>query len=108
MVTLSDLVRAIRLDVKRDAQPQDCTDQDADAYARTVVTFLALAVDRCADFNNALCRWDQSAADQKVMNLFGRQAIPMNWDFAEANIMGDRSVCWSTAVNITADASGLC
>ena len=23
------------------------------------------------------------------MNLFGRQAIPMVWDFAEANILGD-------------------
>jgi putative DNA methylase len=28
----------------------------------------------------------------------------MVWDFSEANIMGDRAVCWHTAVNLTADA----
>jgi putative DNA methylase len=102
MVTLSDLVKAIRTDVKRDAAAAGLSDQDSDEYARTIVTFLALAVDRCADSNNSLCRWDQSAAGQRVKNLFGRQAIPMLWDFAEANVLGEKSVCWSNAVGITA------
>ena len=102
MVTLSDLVKAIHPEVKRDALAARLSDQDSEAYASTVVTFLALAVDRCADSNNSLCRWDQSAAGQRVKNLFGRQAIPMLWDFAEANVLGDKSVCWSNSVEITA------
>jgi putative DNA methylase len=102
MVTISDLVRSISARILHDAAATKLSGKDADAYARTVVTFLALALDRCADSNNSLCRWDQSAAGQRVKNLFGRQAIPMLWDFAEANILGERSVSWSNSVDITA------
>ena len=102
MVTLSDLVKSISTRILHDATATKFFGNDANAYARTVVTFLALALDRCADFNNSLCRWDQSAAGQRVKNLFGRQAIPMLWDFAEANILGERSVSWSNSVDITA------
>jgi putative DNA methylase len=38
------------------------------------------------------------------MQLFGRQAIPMVWDFVEPNITGEKAVCWYTAVEICADA----
>ncbi len=105
MVTLSDLVKAIAADVRRDAKATLASDE-VQAYGLAVTTFLALAVDRCADFNNTLCRWDQSAAGQRVKNLFGRQAIPMLWDFAEANTLGEKSVCWANAVDVTADAIG--
>jgi len=101
MVTLSDLVKAIGADVRHDAAVAGLSAEEADAYARTVTTFLALAVDRCADFNNALCGW--SATNQKVMHLFGRQAIPMIWDFAEANILGDSVGGWSTCSEYVAD-----
>ena len=102
MVTLSDLVKEIKTQVRQDAKAH-MSPEDAAAYALTVTTFLALGLDRCADSNNSLCRWDQSGAGQRVKNLFGRQAIPMVWDFAEANILGEKSVCWLNAVDITAD-----
>lgn len=101
MVTLSDLVKNIREDVINDTRKSDLTDSDASKYAEAVMTFLGLALDRCADFNNAHCRW--TAGNQKVMNLFGRQAIPMVWDFAEANILGDTVGSWSTCKNYVAD-----
>lgn len=94
MVKLSDLVKAIGADVRRDAQGAGLAANEQDAYAQAVTTLLALAVDRCADFNNDLCRW--SASNEKVMNLFGRQAIPMVLDFAEANILADSVGGWST------------
>ncbi|MFZ2878163.1 MAG: hypothetical protein WA009_01375, partial [Phototrophicaceae bacterium] len=37
-----------------------------------------------SDIDNALCRWETSKT--QVRNLFGRQAIPMVWDFAENNV----------------------
>ncbi len=101
MVTLSDLVKAIAADVRRDAVATGLPAEEADAYARTVTTFLALAADRSSDFNNSLCRW--SPSNQKVMNLFGRQAIPMVWDFAEANFLGDSVGAWSTCSDYVAD-----
>lgn len=100
MVTLSDLVKEIGKDVLQNAVTAGLSAEDANGYASAVTTFLALAVDRCADFNNGLCRW--SSTNQKVMNLFGRQAIPMVWDFAEANILGDSVGAWSTCSDYVA------
>ena len=102
LVTLSDLISKIGPIVERDASNVGLGHSEAIEYAQTVVTFLALALSRCADSNNSLCRWDNTHAGQRVKNLFGRQAIPMLWDFAEANILGETSVCWSNAVELTA------
>jgi putative DNA methylase len=101
MLTLSDLVRDMVLDVCKDAKEAGLSDTEATDYANVITTFLALALDRCADFNNAHCRW--TAGNQKVMNLFGRQAIPMAWDFAEANILGGAVGAWSTCKDYVAD-----
>jgi len=101
MVTLSDLVKEVRDDVLADARAAGFPDAEAEEYARTVTTFLALALDRCADFNNGLCTWNSS--NQKVMHLFGRQAIPMVWDFAEANTLGDSVGAWATCSDYVAD-----
>jgi len=101
MVTISDLVKTIDQDVKNDALDAQMSQDEAVDYSLTVKTFLALAMDRCSDFNNALCRW--SPSNQKVMNLMGRQAIPMIWDFSEANIVGDSVGAWSTCSEYVAD-----
>jgi putative DNA methylase len=101
MVTLSDLVRAVRAEVRRDALAAGLSDAEAESYAATVTTFLALALDRCADFNNALCGW--SPSNQKVMHLFGRQAIPMVWDFAEANLLAESVGAWVTCSDYVAE-----
>jgi putative DNA methylase len=101
MVTLSDLIKQIEAEVEQDARNAGLSDTVAPAYAHSVVTFLALALDRCADFNNCLCRW--SPSNQKVMNLFARQAIPMVWDYAEANIIGDAVGAWQTCSDYVAD-----
>jgi putative DNA methylase len=56
------------------------------AYAQAITTYLALGLSRLTDICNALCRWETSKT--QVRNLFGRQAIPMIWDFAENNVFG--------------------
>jgi len=101
MVTLSDLIRDVREDVRRDALAAGLSGAEADQYTGTVSTFLALAIDRCGDFNNALCGW--SPGNQKVMHLFGRQAIPMVWDFAEANLLGESVGAWTTCGDYVAE-----
>lgn len=101
LVTLSDLAKEIEADVRNDAMACKLSPEEVGAYASSVITFLALAIDRCTDFNNALCRW--SPTNEKVMNLFGRQAISMIWDFAEANIMGESVGGWATCCEYVAD-----
>ena len=101
LVALSDSVKAIGGDIERDATRAGLQAEQASTYADTVSTFLSLGLDRCVDFNNALTRW--SASNHKVMNLFGRQAIPMIWDFAEANLLGDSVGSWHTCSEYVAD-----
>ena len=56
----------------------------ARAYGEAVGVYLAFCVDREADFCNSICRW--SISNEKPMNLFARQSIPMVWDYPEVNV----------------------
>ena len=59
----------------------------AKAYAEAVAVYLALAADRMTDSNSSLVTW--TAQRDTLRNTFGRQALPMVWDFAEANPLSD-------------------
>lgn len=69
----------------------------ATAYAEAVTVYLALALGKLADYNSTACSW---IADRQTMrNTFGRQAIPMVWDFAEANPLGTSTGSYSSALD---------
>jgi len=53
------------------------------AYAESVKTYLAFAVSKAADRNTAPCVWENKM--DRLRGTFGRQAIPMVWDFVETN-----------------------
>lgn len=57
--------------------------QGARAYGEAVGVYLALILDRLADRSSSICSWDSGYV--KIRNTFGRQAIPMTWDYAEGN-----------------------
>ncbi|NPV86423.1 MAG: DUF1156 domain-containing protein [Anaerolineae bacterium] len=67
------------------------------AYADAVATYLAFAVDKGADYWSNICTWHNSG--EKMRNTFGRQAIPMTWDYAEANPMCDSTGNWMAMVD---------
>jgi putative DNA methylase len=54
-----------------------------DFNATALVTYLGCAVSRMTDYHCSLATWNPT--NENVRNLFQRQAIPMAWDFAEAN-----------------------
>lgn len=68
----------------------------ARAYAEAVGMYLGFAVDKCSDFWSAICSWNISG--EKMRNTFGRQAIPMMWDYAEANVFSDSSGNWNAMI----------
>ena len=68
----------------------------ARAYAEAVGVYLAFALSKQADLGNSLCRWEPVA--QCPRQLFGRQAIPMLWDYAESNPLGDSSGAWTVFI----------
>ncbi|ODT03616.1 MAG: hypothetical protein ABS52_08395 [Gemmatimonadetes bacterium SCN 70-22] len=65
----------------------------ATAYAESVAVYLAFALSKQADLANSLCGWEPIA--QCPRHLFGRQAIPMLWDYAEGNPLGNSSGAWT-------------
>lgn len=55
------------------------------AYGQAVGVYLAFALDKLSDRCSSICSWDPSPKQVSMRNVFGRQAIAMVWDFAEAN-----------------------
>jgi putative DNA methylase len=83
------------------AMPEDRTalrdgGNGAMAYAQAVAVYLSFALSKQADLGNSFCRWEPIA--QCPRQLFGRQALPMVWDYAEGNPLGDSSGAWSVCV----------
>ena len=60
--------------------------------AKAAATYLAMTLDKIADANNSLCRWEPVAQCSRA--LFSRQSIPMLWDFGENVPMGESSGSW--------------
>ena len=71
-------------------------------YADAITTYLGLAVDKLADYNATVSRWGND--DEGVTNTFARQAIPMVWDFPEANPLGTAGGSWSSLLSWVAQA----
>lgn len=69
----------------------------ARAYAEAVALYLAFALSKQADLGNSLCRWGPTI--QCPLNLFGRQAISMVWDYAEGNPLGESSGSWKVIID---------
>lgn len=55
---------------------------DLSTYQQAVITYLAIWIDRIAIKQVSFITWDSSR--ETVSNLFGRQAIPMKFDFVES------------------------
>lgn len=65
----------------------------AKAYGEAVGVYLAFIVDKMTDYHSAICSWHNSR--EIIRNTFGRQAIPMVWDYAEANPFSNSSGCFN-------------
>jgi putative DNA methylase len=69
----------------------------AAAYGDAVGVYLSFALSKQADLGNSLCAWEPIA--QCPRHLFSRQALPIVWDYAEGNPLGDSSGAWTVFLN---------
>lgn len=67
-----------------------------------VVLGLAAALGRCADHWNSCCTWNPTGL--KLQQMFKRQAIPIVWDFCEANPFGGSVGSWESSVECVTSA----
>lgn len=103
--TFSELVHEARVQAEIDGRaagfgndPATLRDggKGAVAYAEAVSVYLGFGVSRLSDIQNSCCRWESSKT--QVRNLFGRQAIPMMWDFGENNAFADAAGDYRTSL----------
>lgn len=106
LTTFSDLLKSVHSMVEADAKmagfPTDSLrlaqgGSGSTAYADAVVTYLALAIGKAANLWSSVATWmnDRGA----FREVFARQAIPMTWDFAEANPFSGRGGGWDLFVD---------
>ncbi len=69
-------------------------------YAKSVATYLAVALDRMTDMSSVLSIWEPAA--QATRHTFTRQALAMVWDYAEGAYLRDGGASWSEFVRRTA------
>ena len=102
----SDLILEARDKAKSDAVAAGWADDGvslkdggsaAAAYGDAIATYLAFVVSKLVDINNALA--PSGHIQECPLHLFSRQAIPMAWDFSEANPFSSSSGSWRTVLS---------
>ncbi|MBO6231157.1 MAG: DUF1156 domain-containing protein [Ruminiclostridium sp.] len=92
LTTFSELVSEAQAKAEQDAIKAGLPDDNipiaeggtgAKAYGEAIGVYLAFVVDKMTDYHSSICSWHTSG--EKMRNTFGRQAIPMVWDYAEGN-----------------------
>ena len=98
LTTFSDLVGEARERIRADAATAGMRDDgvplrnggaDATAYAEAVGVYLGFAVSKTANRASTLCTFKGSV--ECPGDTFGRQALSMSWDYAEANTVSGPS-----------------
>ena len=95
LATYSDLLTEIRAVIDADVRiavadsrmPESDPMAATPSYVDAILTYLAFGIDRMAEINNTLCPWEPGR--QQIRNLYGRQAVPMQWSYGEANVFGN-------------------
>lgn len=62
-------------------------DRMENPYYSVVMTYLAILIDKVADYYNSFCTWHTSR--ETIGHLFSKQAIPMVFDYVETNIFSN-------------------
>ncbi len=101
LTSFTDLVNEVRSQIRQQAAKAAMLDDgklindggaEATAYAEAVCVYLAFALDKGANYWSSLCAWHTGA--EKMVSTFGRQVLPIVWDFTEANPFSDSSGNW--------------
>lgn len=106
LTTFSDLIKEVQKKVETDAVIAGMSNDHislsnsglgAKAYSEAVGVYLAFAIDRLSDIGSTIASWINSIG--AIRNTFGRQAIPMTWDFAEGNPFSNSTGCFNNMVD---------
>lgn len=101
LTTFSQLVKEVQQHVESDALEAGWEDDKiplnkggagALAYSQAISVYLAFLVDKLSDYHSSICSWNTGR--DNIRDTFTRQAIAMNWDYAEGNPFSNSSGCF--------------
>lgn len=105
LTTFCDLVKEAQGKAESDAIAAGMADdgiplrdggKGAKAYGEAIGVYLAFLVDKLSDYQSAISSWDSSR--DGLGHAFGRQAIPMVWDYSEGNPFSNSSGCFDNMI----------
>jgi putative DNA methylase len=98
LTTISDLVSEARVKIQRDVIAAGLKHDSVSlrnggaeglGYAEAIAVYLAFLVDQVANHSSTICGWNHP--NTQMRSVFSRQALPMTWDYAEANVFSESS-----------------
>lgn len=111
LTTFCDLIKQIQGRIEKDGISAGYADDHislenggtgALAYSQAVVVYLSFMIDQMTNHNSTLCGWH--ANNQQLMNTFGRQALPMVWDYAEVNVFSNSTGSYKNLIERMVEA----
>lgn len=110
LTVFSDLVIEARELVERDAVAAgmeigdrlDAGGSGAAAYADAIATYEAMCLLRTTDQSSTITSWHNK--NEQIRSTFSRQAIPMTWDYLEANLLSSSIGSWQAHLRLVAGA----
>lgn len=104
-----EVITRIHADALTAGMPDDGAGLDAGgkgakAYAEAVAVYLGFIASSLTDRMSSICSWDAGGSTwgTKMRNTFARQALPMTWDYAEANPFSGQSGSWNNSLDYSA------
>lgn len=92
LTTLGRLVRKVG---------ENLANESEQGFSNAIQTCLSLAVERLSDFNSSLARWANNREGSAA--TFGRQALPMLWDFGETCPISTSTGSLHTSIELVAN-----
>ncbi len=89
LITFSEKVRSAYERMLQEGYEED--------YAKAVMSYLAIGIDRQADYNSTLSRWVSHG--EFIGNTNTRQTLPMIWDYFELCPWSHATGDWNSALN---------
>ncbi|MBK6441771.1 MAG: DUF1156 domain-containing protein [Actinomycetales bacterium] len=96
LTTFSDLVGEARERALADQIAAGVPEAEAVGYADALALYLGLCASKMCVFHTSLARWRADA--DKTAQAFGRQAVAMVWDYAEAQPFSGAGGDWAGVV----------
>jgi putative DNA methylase len=86
LLTFASAVRQAEFEMRKAGQD--------DNRLKAIASYLAVMVDKLADFNSVQCTWNYTDGE-RVRNSFSRQTLAMVWDCAEVNPFNEAGGGWT-------------